>query len=84
MTLAPLQRAQLLGQRGSVNVMLGRLDQASRGLGQANSLVSQLVSQLVAATDGDLREALDAEFVVLLVEDRGHVDTTLQTHDVAL
>jgi len=60
--LTPLQRAQVLAQRGSVNVMLGRLDEASRCLAQSDSLVSQLVP----ATDADRTAALGVEFVVLL------------------
>ena len=59
--VTPLQRAQLLAQRGSVNVMLGRLDQATRCLQQASSLVSQLV-----ATARDDPTAALVEFEVLL------------------
>ncbi len=38
--MSPRQRARVLGQRGSVNIMLGRLDLASRSLARASELLA--------------------------------------------
>ena len=42
--LAPLERAQVLGLRGSINLMLGRIDLAGRSLTRADEIVAGIVA----------------------------------------